>query len=202
MPVSIHNFGAFGKDLEKYQDYNQLIPEEGDALSDLDYSHKGVSPNHPYYLEEWWPTFRDEAIEATREAVAALQRSRNSGSDAHGTFQTEGISWTLADVLNPYDYIPPGDYNPCGMKAFAVGAGDVTDSASIVFASSLEDALDEAADHGRLEAARLHHHPTTEEEEEMGYIRLGNEGDLYEDAYVWGVEINFPEGLLPLDEED
>lgn len=72
MPRHIDSFGMFKGGVEKYMDFNGFIPEDGDELEDLNYSHKGVDPEDEYWRDEWWPDFRDEAIAAATEAAAGL----------------------------------------------------------------------------------------------------------------------------------
>lgn len=59
------------------------------------------------------------------------------------------IQFSDADVVNPSDFIPAGEYNPYNVHGFLLhDAGFVL---AIVFAESLQDALDEAADAGKLD---------------------------------------------------
>ena len=60
-----------------------------------------------------------------------------------------GIAFSDADIVNPEDWISEGAYNPHRVRPFLFH--DHGFVVCVVFASSLSEALDVAADHGRLD---------------------------------------------------
>lgn len=86
-----------------------------------------------------------------------------------------------ADVVNPGDFIPRGEYNPHHVRPWL--ALDHGFPIGIVFASGAQDALDELADSGRLDRYKVPEGdlPRREEEdEEHGISYLGNAGEPYQ----------------------
>lgn len=70
-------------------------------------------------------------------------------------FTHNGYDFTFADcdIVNPSDFIPAGEYNPHNVRPFLIH--DHGYPVAIAFASCLQDALDTAADGGKLAAFRL-----------------------------------------------
>ncbi len=69
----------------------------------------------------------------------------------HATFND--IRFTDADVINADAYIPKGDYNPSNVRPFLLH--DHGFVLAVVFADCLQDALDIAADAGKLDRYRV-----------------------------------------------
>jgi len=67
MAIHTSNFGACGTDLDPFADRNGFVPEADDELGDLDYGADFDDECAPE-----WGAFRDEAVEATDKASAAL----------------------------------------------------------------------------------------------------------------------------------
>lgn len=65
-----------------------------------------------------------------------------------------GVKFTDADVVNPDDFIPAGEYNPNKVLPFLFH--DEGFALAVVFAENLQDALDIAADAGKLDRYQVH----------------------------------------------
>jgi hypothetical protein len=97
------------------------------------------------------------------------------------------IKFTDADVINLDDYIPAGEYNPHNVRPFLLH--DHGFVLCVVFASNLQDALDEAADKGKLDRYSV----SWEEAGELvdsnadGFCFLGNASEPF-DIESLGVE--------------
>jgi hypothetical protein len=63
------------------------------------------------------------------------------------------ITFSDADVVNPGDFIPAGEYNPHIVRPFLMHDHGFT--IAVVFASNLQDALDEAADNDKLDRYQI-----------------------------------------------
>lgn len=63
------------------------------------------------------------------------------------------ITFTDADVVNKDDFIPKGEYNPYNKRPFLLHDHGFT--ICIVFADTLQDALDEAVDNDKLDAFQI-----------------------------------------------
>jgi hypothetical protein len=94
------------------------------------------------------------------------------------------IQFSDADVVNPDDFIPDGEYNPHNVRPFLVH--DAGFPVGIVFASSLDEALDILADEGKLEAWELNPDDTYDnvtyglDTEEPTCAFLGNDGKPFD----------------------
>lgn len=64
-----------------------------------------------------------------------------------------GITFTDADVVNADDWIAPGDYNPHNVRPWLLHDHGFT--VAVVFADCLQDALDIAADAGKLDSFQI-----------------------------------------------
>jgi len=67
--------------------------------------------------------------------------------------EVNGIKFTDADVVNKDNFIPLGEYNPHNVHPFLLH--DHGTVICVVFASSLQDALDEAVDENKLDRFQL-----------------------------------------------
>lgn len=65
------------------------------------------------------------------------------------TAEVHGIKFTDADVVNPDDFIPAGEYNPWKKRPFVLH--DHGFVIAVVFADSLQDALDIAVDEDKMD---------------------------------------------------
>lgn len=64
------------------------------------------------------------------------------------------ITFTDDDVVNPSDFIPAGEFNPHNVRPFLLH--DHGFVLAVVFADCLQDALEEAADAGKLDHLQIH----------------------------------------------
>lgn len=96
------------------------------------------------------------------------------------------ITFTDTDVVNPTDFIANGDFNPHRVRPWLLHDHGFT--VAVVFADCLQDALDEAADHDRLDRYLVEDKDLAEYgENEDGISRLGNAGEPF-DIESLGVE--------------
>lgn len=63
------------------------------------------------------------------------------------------ISFTDADVVNLDNWIPSGEYNPHNVRPWLLHDGGFV--LAVVFASSLQEALDEAVDENKLDRFKI-----------------------------------------------
>lgn len=63
------------------------------------------------------------------------------------------IIFTDADIVNKEDFIPAGEYNPHNVRPFLLHDAGFT--ITIVFADSLQDAMDIAVDEGKLDFLQI-----------------------------------------------
>jgi hypothetical protein len=64
-----------------------------------------------------------------------------------------GVKFTDKDVVEPSDFIPKGDYNPHKVHPFLLH--DHGFAVCVVFADSLQEALDKAVDEGKLDFLQI-----------------------------------------------
>lgn len=103
----------------------------------------------------------------------------------------QNIKFAHSDVVNPDDFIPAGEYNPHNVRPFLLH--DHGFVVAVVFASCLQDALDEAADAGKLDR-----YDVGEEDhadygpEEEGITRLGNASEPFDIDTLGVLELPVP----------
>ena len=100
------------------------------------------------------------------------------------------FKFTDEDVVNPDAYIPKGEYNPHNVHPFLIH--NEYGTLAVVFADCEQDALDEAADAGKLKGHALSNEDVEEwnkdgREEDITY--LGNASEPYSLDYI---------GIVPL----
>ena len=96
------------------------------------------------------------------------------------------ITFTDNDVVNPDDFIPAGEYNPHKVRPWLFHDHGFT--VAVVFADSLQTALDTAVDAGKLDAFQVSESDLAEYgPDEDGIARLGNAGEPF-DVEALGVE--------------
>ena len=89
------------------------------------------------------------------------------------------IKFTDADVVNPDDFIPAKAYNPHKVRPFLLH--DHTFVLAVVFAESLQDALDIAVDAGKLDGFQVSENDLADYgADEDGISRLGNAGEAFD----------------------
>jgi hypothetical protein len=108
-----------------------------------------------------------------------------------------GLSFADSDIVNLDDFIPAKEYNPYNVHPFLIHDHGFT--VGIAFASNLQEALDELADHGKLD-----HFKVTEKElesdyeydessgEHQGISWLGNNGLPYDIETIGCIELKNP----------
>jgi hypothetical protein len=104
------------------------------------------------------------------------------------------VSLCDADILNPAEYVPPGEYNPYGLKPWAIG--NEYGLLVVVLANNEQDALDLAADADRLKIQALSEEDLAERTDadgnEEGVIRLGNASEPYDSEDLWIAALPVP----------
>jgi hypothetical protein len=104
------------------------------------------------------------------------------------------IKFTDADVVNPGDYIPKGEYNPHNIHPYLLHDHGVT--LAVVFASCLQDAFDEAADADKLDrymiGAKEFDDYVDEKGNEEGVTYLGNGGEPFDIEGLGAIELPNP----------
>ena len=113
-----------------------------------------------------------------------------------------GVRFTDADVVNPRDYIPAGEYNPHNVRPFLLH--DHGFMLAVVFAQHLQDAIDEAVDADKLDRYLLnaedpHHradYGTTNEAGEWDWNDsvsfFGNAGEPFDIDTLGALELPNP----------
>lgn len=102
----------------------------------------------------------------------------------------DGIRFADADVINPDGFIPAGEYNPHRVRPFLLH--DHGFVLAVVFADSLQDALDEAADAGRLDRYMVGPDGLADYPDGEGLAHLGNAGEPFDVEGLGVVELPTP----------
>ena len=101
------------------------------------------------------------------------------------------IKFTDADVVNKEDYIPAGEYNPHNVRPFLIHDHGFT--VAVVFACSLQDALDAAVDAGKLDSFQVSDNDLADYgSDEEGISRLGNASEPFDIQALDAVELPNP----------
>lgn len=101
------------------------------------------------------------------------------------------IRFADADVVNKDDFIPAGEYNPHNVRPFLIHDHGFT--VAVVFADCLQDALDEAADSGKLDSFQVSDDDLAEYgPDEEGIARLGNTSEPFDIEALDIVELPNP----------
>lgn len=95
-----------------------------------------------------------------------------------------GISFTDEDVVNKDDYIPAGEYNPYLVRPWLFHDHGFT--LAVVFASNLQDALDELADSGKIDHLQL---DPNDPEERSTYGQEADSEDGDGPGWDWNPEV-------------
>lgn len=88
------------------------------------------------------------------------------------------IKFTDADVVNPDDFIPAGEYNPHNTRPWLLH--DHGTALAIVFADSLQDALDLAVDNNKLDRFQVAEEDMGDYPDEEGLTFLGNASEAFD----------------------
>ena len=103
----------------------------------------------------------------------------------HGEFR-----YDTADVANPSDYIPNGAFNPNRVKPYLIH--NEYGVLAIVYASHLQDALDEAVDSDKLDSCLVSVEDYNEAEKDGHadeFVFLGNAGEPFDLTYIGIIEL-------------
>ena len=101
------------------------------------------------------------------------------------------IKFTDADVVNKDDFIPVGEYNPHNVRPFLLH--DHGFVLAVIFASSLQDALDTAVDEGKLDGCQVSEDDLADYgPDEDGIARLGNASEPFDIEALDVVELPNP----------
>ncbi len=104
----------------------------------------------------------------------------------------QGITFSEADVLNLDDWIPAGEHNPHRVRPFLLHDHGFT--LCIVFADSLQEALDEAVDGDKLDRYQVSEDDLARDDDadENGITRLGNAGEPFDIETLGVIELPNP----------
>jgi hypothetical protein len=101
------------------------------------------------------------------------------------------IKFSDADVVNAEEFIPAGAYNPNNIRPFLLH--DHGFLICIIFASSLQDALDAAVDAGKLDSFLVDENDLADYgPDEEGIARLGNASEPFDFQALDVVELPNP----------
>lgn len=103
------------------------------------------------------------------------------------------IEFSADDVVNIDDWIPHGDYNPHNVRPWLLH--DQGFVIAVVFADSLQDALDEAVDAGKMDRYLIDGEANLsdyEDEDEDGISYLGNAGEPFDIESLGVIELPNP----------
>lgn len=105
--------------------------------------------------------------------------------------QFNQITFTDTDVVNKDGYIPAGEYNPHNVRPFLLHDHGFT--VAVVFAGSLQDALDEAVDAGKLDSFQVSDDDLADYgPDEEAIVRLGNASEPFDVEALDVVELPNP----------
>lgn len=101
------------------------------------------------------------------------------------------IGFADGDVVNADAFIPDGTYNPHGVRPWLLHDHGVC--LAVVFADCLQDALDEAADAGKLDRYQVSEKEMGDYEPDGGGLcYLGNAGEPFDIESLGVVELPNP----------
>ncbi len=101
------------------------------------------------------------------------------------------IKFTDADVVNADEFIPAGAFNPHHVRPFLLH--DHGYAICIVFASTLQDALDIAVDAGKLDSFQVSEGDLADYgPDEEGIARLGNASEPFDVQALDAIELPNP----------
>ncbi len=100
------------------------------------------------------------------------------------------ISFSDFDVVNPDNFIPAGEYNPHRVRPWLLH--DHGFVVAVVFSDCLQDALDEAADAGRLDRFAVSETDMKDYPDEEGLAFLGNACERFDIENLGAFELPNP----------
>lgn len=104
------------------------------------------------------------------------------------TFQETRFDDT--DVVNPSDFIPAGESNPHKVRPWLLHDHGFT--LAVVFADCLQDALDLAADDGRLDRYRVTEADQVDYPDDSGLTFLGNASEPFDIESLGAIDLPTP----------
>jgi hypothetical protein len=120
------------------------------------------------------------------------------------TFILHGQDWRYSDsqVVNPDDFIPTGGFNPHNVRPWAIH--NEFGLLAIVYASCVQDALDEMVDANKLDSCLVS--PADYAEAETNgtadeYARLGNASEPFDLTYIGCLELPNVQYGIPTEEK-
>jgi len=108
-------------------------------------------------------------------------------------YQNIELTFSDADVANPDDYIPAGEYNPHDVRPWLIH--DHGFPVALVFASHLQEAFDIAVDNDKLDGFMIAESDYADYgigTNEERCARLGNAGEPFDIDALGYVELNNP----------
>jgi hypothetical protein len=106
------------------------------------------------------------------------------------TAKSNEITFSDADLVNPGDFIPKGEYNPHGVRPWLLH--DHGFALAVVFADCLQDAIDEAVDAGKLDRYRVEPEDAADYPDDEGISFLGNAGEPFDIEGLDAIELPNP----------
>ncbi len=100
-----------------------------------------------------------------------------------------GIEFNDSLVVEPDECIYQGEYNPHNKRPWLIHLSGC--ALCVVFAYNEQEALDEAADHDRLQGCEMDG-GVDEDADENEYTRLGNDSALYDLTHIQITELPIP----------
>lgn len=95
-----------------------------------------------------------------------------------------------ADVVNPDDFIAKGEYNPHNVRPFLLHDHGFT--VAVVFAQSLQDAIDEAVDADKMDRYLIDPADMGDYPSEEGISFLGNASESFDIESLGAIELPNP----------
>jgi hypothetical protein len=100
------------------------------------------------------------------------------------------IKFSDDDVVNKDDFIPKGEYNPHNVRPWLLHDHGFT--VAVVFASSLQDALDEAVDADKLDRFQVTEAEMADYPDDEGIAFLGNASEPFDIEGLAAIELPNP----------
>jgi hypothetical protein len=105
--------------------------------------------------------------------------------------QYKGVRFSDQDIVNQEDFIPQGEYNPHNVHGFLLHDHGIC--LAVIFADNVGDALDIAADEGKLEHFRVTEEDLGDYEDEEGLSFLGNAGEPFDIESIGYLDLPNPQ---------
>ena len=107
------------------------------------------------------------------------------------TFEVaNGIKVSDTDVVNPDSFIPKGEYNPHNVRPWVLH--DHGFVVAVVFADSLQDALDEAVDENKMDRYQIKQEDLKDYPDDEGITYLGNASEPFDIDTLQYLELDNP----------